>query len=91
MGEVIKRVGARVQGRNAARFRRNWADVAWVRVPEVDWGLSSPQVLTMEYVPGVKISDVTALRAAGIDTSAVALRSTEAYLTQILRNGFFQA
>jgi ABC1 atypical kinase-like domain len=73
-----------LQGRSAARFRRNFAGTPWVRVPCIEWALSSPMVLTLEYLPGLKISDVPALRAAGLDTSAVARRATEAYLTQIL-------
>lgn len=73
-----------MQGRNAARFRRNFAGVPWVRVPLVEWSLTSPMVLTMEFMPGAKISDVTALRAWGLDTKLIASRATEAYLTQIL-------
>ena len=44
--------------------------MAWVSSPLVYWGLSTSRVLTLEYLPGIKISDVTALRAAGIDTTA---------------------
>lgn len=76
--------GFGVQGRNAARFRRNFAAVPWVRVPLVEWSLTSTMVLTMEFLPGTKISDVDTLRAAGIDTKLTAGRATEAYLTQIL-------
>eukprot|EP00892_Ulva_mutabilis_P007418 jgi/Ulvmu1/5048/UM021_0065.1 len=79
------------EGRNAARFRRNFAAVPWVRVPVVEWSLTAPMVLTMEFMPGTKISDVAALRAAGIDTKLTAGRATEAYLTQILKHGFFHA
>lgn len=50
----------------------------------VEWSLTSPMVLTMEFMPGTKISDVDTLRAAGIDTTLTAGRATEAYLTQIL-------
>lgn len=35
------------------------------------------------YLPGIKISDVTALRAAGLETAAIARRATEAYLMQV--------
>lgn len=73
-----------LQGRNAARFRRNFAGTPWVRVPLVEWSLTSPMVLTMEFMPGAKISDVAALRGFGLDTKIIAGRATEAYLTQIL-------
>ena len=59
--------------------------------PLVYWGLSTSRVLTLEYLPGIKISDVTALRAAGIDTTLVARRATEAYLIQLLQTSFLHS
>eukprot|EP00798_Chlamydomonas_sp_ICE-L_P018776 gene18776-25315_t len=54
------------EGRSADRFRRNFKDTPWVRVPQVYWEYSSPRVLTLEYMPGVKITDREGLKAAGI-------------------------
>ena len=65
--------------------------MAWVSSPLVYWGLSTSRVLTLEYLPGIKISDVTALRAAGIDTKLVAQRATEAYLIQLLQTSFLHS
>ncbi|MEW5309310.1 MAG: hypothetical protein WDW38_001205 [Sanguina aurantia] len=79
------------EGRNADRFRRNFRNEAWVRVPIVYWGLSSTRVLTLEYLPGVKISDKARLKAASLDLDLLASRATESYLIQILRQGFFHA
>lgn len=36
--------------------RENFKGTEWVKVPQVLWPLSSSQVLTMEYTPGVKIN-----------------------------------
>ncbi|KAG1679839.1 hypothetical protein FOA52_012752 [Chlamydomonas sp. UWO 241] len=80
-----------VEGRSADRFRRNFKDQPWVRVPKVYWEYSSTRVLTLEYLPGVKITDTARLDAAGIDKALVAQRSTEAYLLQILKHGFYHA
>ena len=71
----------------ACRFRRNFRGVPWVRSPVIHWASSSTRVLTMEYLPGIKISDVDALRAAGLNTEVVARRATEAYLMQVRRPG----
>ncbi|WIA14007.1 hypothetical protein OEZ85_002567 [Tetradesmus obliquus] len=79
------------EGRNADRFRRNFRDTPWVRTPVVHWEFSSPRVLTLEYLPGVKITDMQRLQAGGIPTELVARRATEAYLMQVLRHGFFHA
>ena len=45
----------------------------------------------MEYAPGVKINDVEALRAMGVDPDRMARLAVESYLQQVLRYGFFHA
>ncbi|MCM1981472.1 ABC1 kinase family protein [Lyngbya confervoides] len=79
------------EGKNADLFRRNFREVSWVDVPRVYWRYASPQVLTLSYKPGIKISHYEALEAAGIDRKLVARRGAEAYLRQLLHNGFFHA
>ena len=48
-------------------------------------------MLTLEYAPGIKVTDVAAISAAGLDAAAIARRATESYLLQILQHGFFHA
>ena len=79
------------EGRNADTFRRNFRAYDWVKVPRIYWRYTSPRVLTLEYVPGIKISNYEALEAAGVDRKSVARLGAEAYLHQLLNNGFFHA
>lgn len=60
-----------------------------VQVPDVYWNLTSERVVTMEYVPGVKINNIPEIEKRGIDRGLLAKRSAEAYLTQLCRHGFF--
>lgn len=79
------------EGRNADTFRRNFREHDWVKVPRVYWRYTSPRVLTLEYAPGIKISHYEALEAAGVDRKLVARLGAEAYLRQLLNDGFFHA
>ncbi|WP_448603496.1 ABC1 kinase family protein [Thermoleptolyngbya sp.] len=79
------------EGRNADTFRRNFRHEDWVKVPRVYWRYSSPRVLTLEYVPGIKISHYEALEAAGLDRKLLAQLGARAYLQQLLDKGFFHA
>ncbi len=79
------------EGRNADAFRRNFREYDWVKVPRVYWRYASSRVLSLEYVPGIKISQYEALEAAGIDRKAIARYGAQAYLHQLLNNGFFHA
>ncbi|MGC1307466.1 MAG: AarF/ABC1/UbiB kinase family protein [Phormidesmis sp.] len=79
------------EGRNADKFRRNFRGVDWVKVPRIYWRYTSPRVLTMEYMPGIKISHYEALESAGLDRKRLAKLGAEAYLRQLLTDGFFHA
>lgn len=79
------------EGRNADAFRRNFRTFEWVKVPRVYWRYTSSRVLTLEYLPGIKISQYEAIEAAGLDRKVIARQGAEAYLHQLLNNGFFHA
>lgn len=79
------------EGRNADTFRRNFRDCDWVKVPRVSWQYTAPRVLTLEYIPGIKISNYEALEASGLDRKELAQMGAKAYLQQLLNHGFFHA
>ncbi len=61
------------------------------RVPVVDWERTGGDVLTMEWIDGIKMSDVEALREAGHDLKAIAANLVQSFLRHTLRDGFFHA
>lgn len=61
------------------------------RVPAVDWELTARDVLTLEWIDGIRLSDIDALVAAGHDLKVLARRLMQAFLRQALRDGFFHA
>ena len=61
------------------------------RVPSVDWERTGRDVVTMDWIDGVKLSNVEALRAAGHDLKAVAATLVQSFLRHTLRDGFFHA
>ena len=69
-------------------FSRECDDIA---VPRIHWELTTRKVLVMDFVEGVKITDVDALREWEIDPKQVAQLLVDSYCTQILRHGFFHA
>lgn len=79
------------EGRNADTFYRNYRHDPHVLIPRVYWEYSSRQVLTMEYLEGIKISDIAALRKANFTTAEIAENLLAALFTQIYERGFFHA
>ncbi len=79
------------EGQNADRFRRNFHHSARIIVPRVYWDYSTSRVLTLEYVPGIKVNDREALEACGIDPKEINQLGICCYLQQLLQDGFFHA
>jgi len=76
---------------NCSQLRRNFADAKLLLVPEVYWDWCSGQVMVMERMHGLPISQIAGLRAAGIDLSKLASNGVEIFYTQVFRDGFFHA
>jgi ubiquinone biosynthesis protein len=80
-----------VEGHNAERFRYAFRDNPYIKVPRIYWEFTSPRVLTMEYVEGVRADDLGGISQAGLDPKDLALHGVNAQLKQILIDGFFHA
>ena len=79
------------EARMLEEIRANFADADDIRMPRVLDELSGPRVLTMEYVPGTKITDVEALDAKGLDRRDLAERLERCYFQMIIEDGVFHA
>jgi ubiquinone biosynthesis protein len=76
---------------NMERLATNLAPIAGVHVPTFERALSSKRVLTQEFITGVKISDVEAMQAAGLDVGAVGEAALRAAMKMLLVDGVFHA
>ena len=76
---------------NAAQLRRNMASIGLVLVPEMLWELCTQDVIVMERMDGVPISQVQRLRDAGVDIQKLARDGVTIFFTQVFRDGFFHA
>ncbi|MGH7856677.1 MAG: ABC1 kinase family protein, partial [Candidatus Binatia bacterium] len=79
------------EGKNAEAIGALYDGRDDVLAPKIVWELSSRKVLVMEFLDGVKVTDVEGLRAAGIDPTVVAERLIHTYAEQILLHGLFHA
>jgi ubiquinone biosynthesis protein len=79
------------EGRNADRFRANFAGEPYLTIPQIYWEYTTRRVLTLERIRGIKIDDVDALEAAGIDRHQVALIAARIIVKEVLVDGFFHA
>src|SRR5262249_12861673 len=76
---------------NASQLKRNFAGSELLYVPEVHWDWCRTEVMVMERIHGVPISDMAALRAAGTDIPRLAENGVRIFFTQVFRHNFFHA
>jgi predicted unusual protein kinase regulating ubiquinone biosynthesis (AarF/ABC1/UbiB family) len=79
------------EGKNADEFRQNFIDFPRIIVPKVYWRYTTKKVLTLEYLPGVKIDDRQTIEALGINVKEIIQLGICCYLKQLLQDGFFQS
>ncbi len=88
---IMREMNFTREGRTIERFMVNFADNPNFYTPKVFWDYTSESVLTMEYVPGIKISELEQLSAAGYDLKEIARRGADSFLKQVLDYGLFHA
>jgi ubiquinone biosynthesis protein len=76
---------------NASQLKRNFAGSPLLHVPEVHWDLCRPDVMVMERIRGIQISEVGRLRELGTDIPKLAENGVEIFFTQVFRHNFFHA
>lgn len=80
-----------LEAQNAEEFRVNNRDVAFVDCPVIEHRHTTTRVLVMEYVEGIQIDDVQALRVGGYDLEEIGLKLADNYVKQVIDDGFFHA
>jgi ubiquinone biosynthesis protein len=76
---------------NASQLRRNFANSNLLMVPEMHWDYCTSNVIVMERMNGIPISQIDRLAAAGVDLKKLSSDGVEIFFTQVFRDGFFHA
>ena len=81
----------RLEAAAASEFYDNTLDDPHFRVPKIDWDRTAKSVLTLEWVDGTPLSDLSALHDRGIDLPALGSLVIQSFLRHAVRDGFFHA
>ncbi|MCB1424440.1 MAG: 2-polyprenylphenol 6-hydroxylase [Zhengella sp.] len=81
----------RLEAAALSEMAANTQDDPGFRLPQVDWERTGRDVLTMEWIDGIKMSNIEALRASGHDLEKLAATIIQSFLRHALRDGFFHA
>jgi ubiquinone biosynthesis protein len=81
----------RLEAAAVSELAENTKDDPGFRVPRPQWDLTARDVLTTEWIDGIRLSDVEALEAAGNDRIAVGRSLIQTFLRHAIRDGYFHA
>jgi ubiquinone biosynthesis protein len=88
---IIDELDLMREGANTAQLRRNFLGSKVLYVPEIYPHYSTKNILVMERIYGIPVSDIVALKARGTNLKLLAERGVEAFFTQVFRDSFFHA
>jgi ubiquinone biosynthesis protein len=88
---TIRELDLRREAASASELAELMHAFAGYRVPSIDWDRTNGRVMTLDWIDGVKISEIDQLDAAGHDRKELARRLVLAFLTQAISGGFFHA
>ncbi|MFW5775217.1 MAG: ABC1 kinase family protein [Chitinivibrionales bacterium] len=88
---VRKEIDFQTEATQMERFANNFKDDPRLHVPYIYRSYSSKRVLTIEFIEGMKVSNVKELEKAGLDSSRIASDGADIVLKQIFDHGFFHA
>jgi ubiquinone biosynthesis protein len=88
---VLNELDLMREAANASQLKRNFAGSTMLHVPEVYWDLCRREVMVMERINGIQISDVARLRELGTDIKKLAENGVTIFFTQVFSHNFFHA
>jgi ubiquinone biosynthesis protein len=81
----------RLEAAAASEFAENVAEDPDFKIPSVDWDRTTKEVLTLEWIDGIPLTDLDALKRAGHDLPRLGRIVIQSFLQHALRDGFFHA
>ncbi len=88
---ILDELDLQKEGANTSQLRRNFENSGLLYVPEVYWDFSHRNVLVIERIDGIPVTNIDALQAQGTNMQLLAERGVEIFFTQVFRDSFFHA
>lgn len=88
---IINELNLQMEAANACQLRRNFSDSPMLYIPEVHWDYCSPEVMVMERIYGIPVTNLEELAAQETNMKVLAERGVELFFTQVFKHNFFHA
>ncbi len=88
---IFEEMDYTLEGANAERFAELYGDLEAIYVPKIYWEYTAKRVLTMEWIEGIKLTELRKIADMGFDSRQIVEVGVQCSLRQLLESGFFHA
>lgn len=88
---IFRELDMLIEAGSIEKFGHNFKGDREIHIPKVHWDYTTRSVLVMEHIDGIKLDDVEAIKAHGIDPKEIALVGLRSFSRQLMKFGFFHA
>ena len=88
---IMGELDLKAEGANASVLKSNFEESDLLYIPRIYWEFSSKNVLVMDRIVGIPVTDVKKLKSLNVDFKLLAERGVEIFFTQVLHHNFFHA
>ncbi|MEJ2589443.1 MAG: AarF/ABC1/UbiB kinase family protein [Deltaproteobacteria bacterium] len=88
---IFNELDMHIEAGSIEKFHRHYQHIQEICIPRVSWDLTTKSVLVMTFIPGVKVNQVDAIRAMGIDPKTIAMIGLRSLSRQLMEFGFVHA
>ncbi|MEJ2588055.1 MAG: AarF/ABC1/UbiB kinase family protein [Deltaproteobacteria bacterium] len=88
---IFNELDMHIEAGSIEKFSRYYEHIQEICIPKVYWDLTTKSILVMSFIPGVKVNQVEAIRAMGIDPKAIAMIGLRSLSRQLMEFGFVHA
>ncbi|WP_013320776.1 ABC1 kinase family protein [Gloeothece verrucosa] len=90
-GRIFEEMNYVQEGKNAEKFAELYGHIPEIYVPKIYWEYTGRRVLTMEWIHGIKLTNIKEIQARGIEATHLVEVGVQCSLRQLLEHGFFHA
>ncbi|MCD6055908.1 MAG: 2-polyprenylphenol 6-hydroxylase [Gammaproteobacteria bacterium] len=88
---ILQELDLQREAANASQLRRHFEGSPYLYVPRIYWPYTRRNVMVMEYIEGISVSDLSTLKARGVNLKKLAENSVTIFFTQVIEHRFFHA
>lgn len=88
---LANEINLKTEAANLTKMKKNFEKNKYINIPEIYWELCKENILTIEYIEGINITNIKMLKKTNVNIKKLSFELVDFFYTQTLKHGFFHA